>query len=83
VGEDFDGVVSGVTSFGVFVELENAIEGLIKIENLKGGKRKFVHDAKNYTLSDGKITYKLGQKLRITVAGINMGDKRAEFVLAR
>ncbi len=82
VGESFDGVVSGVTGFGVFVELENGIEGLIKLESLKIGKRKLVHDAKNYTLSDGRVTYKLGQKLKITVAGINMGEKRAEFVLA-
>ena len=83
VGEDFDGVVSGVTNFGVFVELENGIEGLIKIENLRTSKHKLIHDAKNYTLSDGKNTYKLGQSLKITVAGINMGDRKAEFVLAR
>lgn len=82
VGESFEGVISGVTNFGVFVELENAIEGLIKLESLKIGKRKLICDTKNYTLSDGKTTYKLGQKLKITVAGINMGDKRAEFVLA-
>lgn len=82
VGEDFEGVVSGVTGFGVFVELENGIEGLIKIENLKHGRTKFIYDAKSYTLSDGKTTYKIGQKLKITVAGINMGEKKAEFVLA-
>ncbi len=81
VGEEFEGVISGVTNFGVFVELENGIEGLIKIETLKGRKR-LILDAKNYTLSDGKTSYKLGHRLKIKVAGINLGDRRAEFVLA-
>ena len=65
----------------MFVELDNGVEGLIKIETLKVRKR-LVLDAKNYTLSDGKTTYKLGQELKIKVAGINLGDRRAEFVLA-
>ena len=80
VGEDFDGIVSGVTNFGVFVELDNGVEGLVKIETLKSRKR-LVLDAKSYTLSDGKTTYKLGQKVKIKVVGINTGDRRAEFVL--
>ena len=81
MGEEFTGIISGVTNFGVFVELDNGIEGLIKIETLRT-KRKLILDAKNYTLSDGKTTYKLGQELKIKVAGINVGDRRAEFVLA-
>ena len=82
VGEEFDGVISGVVNFGIFVELENAIEGLVKIENLPSKKR-LILDAKNYILSDGKTTYKLGQKVRIKVVGINLGDKRAEFLLLK
>jgi len=80
IGEQFDGVVSGVTNFGIFVELENGVEGLIKVENLKTRKR-LVHDAKNYTLSDGRTTYKLGQTVKIEVVGVNLGDRRAEFIL--
>ena len=81
IGEQFDGIISGVTNFGIFVELENGIEGLIKIENLKTRKR-LVLDAKNYTLSDGKTAYKLGQAVKIEVVGVNLGDRRAEFILA-
>ncbi len=80
VGEQFDGVISGVTGFGIFVELENGIEGIIKIENLRSKKR-LVYDQKTYTLSDGKIAYKLGQKVRIKVVGVNYGEKRAEFLI--
>lgn len=80
IGEEFDGVVSGVTGFGVFVELNCGVEGLVKIETLKG-KRKFIHDDKNYTLSDGKNTYKLGQKVKIKVAGVNISERKAEFIM--
>lgn len=80
VGEDFDGVISGVTGFGVFVELENGVEGIVKLENLKG-RRRLNYDKDNYTLSDGKTTYKLGQSVRIKVLGVNLGERRAEFAL--
>ena len=81
VGDEFDGVISGVTNFGVFVELANGIEGLIKLENLKI-KRRYTFDDKNYIITDGNRKYKLGQPLKIKVAGVNYGDRRAEFILA-
>ncbi len=80
VGEEFDAIVSGVTNFGVFAELENGIEGLIKIETIKA--RKWLkYDEKSYTLSDGKVTFRLGQSVKIKVVGVNIGERKAEFVL--
>ena len=81
VGEEFDGIVSGVMPFGVFVELNNGIEGLVKIETIKSKGKRFVHDQTNYILTDGKTTFKLGQKVRVKVAGVNISDRRAEFIL--
>ncbi len=81
VGEEFIGVVSGVTGFGVFVELENGIEGLAKIETLKFKGRRPIYDAKSFTLTDGRTTYKLGQTVSIKVAGVNVGERRAEFLI--
>jgi ribonuclease R len=81
VGEEFEGVVSGVTGFGVFVELQNGIEGLVRLDTIKMHGKKFVYDDKNYTLSDGKQAFRLGQKVKIKVAGVNVGERRAEFVL--
>ncbi len=78
-GEEFDGYISGVTAFGIFVELENGIEGLVKLQTLKGGK--YVFDSKKYMLSNGKNTYRLGEKVRIKVLGVNVIDKKAEFGL--
>lgn len=79
VGEEFSGVISGVVPSGIFVELENGVEGLVKIENLPG--KRYVCDKKSYTLSNGKSTFKLGQKIKIRVEGVNIVDKRAEFIL--
>lgn len=79
VGEEFDGIVSGVTGFGLFVELSSGVEGIIRLETLKG--KRYEVDQKNYTLSNGKYTYKLGQKVKIKVVGVNYGERRAEFML--
>ncbi len=79
VGCEFDGIVSGVMPFGIFVELENGVEGLVRIETMLG--KGYKCDKKAYTLTNGKYTYKLGQEVKIQVVGVNIIDKRAEFVL--
>jgi ribonuclease R len=79
VGEEFSAVVSGVTNFGVFCELENGIEGLCKLETLKG--KRYTFDEKSYSLSNGRETYKLGQSVKIKVAGVDFAQKKAEFLI--
>ena len=48
IGQEFDGVISGVTSFGIFTELENTVEGFTRIEDLPRGNYTF--DAKSFTV---------------------------------
>lgn len=79
-GEEFEGVVSGVINGGLFVELECGVEGLVRAETLGG--RKIVCDRDNYSLTAGKKTYRLGESVKIIVAGVNLADRRAEFVIA-
>ena len=79
VGKICDGIVSGVTSFGIFVELENTVEGIIKTENLIG--RGYNFDSESLTLSNKIITYKLGMPVKIVVAGVDYGTRRTEFLL--
>ncbi len=79
IGESFRGVISGVTNFGIFVELENTVEGLIRLETIHGGR--FELDETHYTLSDGERTYRLGESVEITVAGVDRATRRVEFVL--
>ena len=78
-GEEFDGIISGVKEFGLFVEIACGIEGKVRVETLAGKKYSF--NEKTYTLSNGRRTYRLGESVRIKVAGVNVITRRAEFIL--
>lgn len=80
LGEDFEGVVSGVTAFGIFVELPNTVEGLVRIENLPRDDYTFVEE--RYLLKGSRNSYKIGDKCAIKVAACNIGTRRVEFTLA-
>ena len=79
VGEEFDGVISGVANFGVFVELLNGVEGLIRIEDVKS-KGKPICDKESYTLTCGKTTYRLGQSVKIKVKEVNPSELKPRFI---
>lgn len=78
LGEEFEGVISGITAFGVFVELPNTCEGLVRIENIQGGL--FNYNEKMYTLSDGNISYTLGEKVKIKVVSADVSARKVGFV---
>lgn len=82
IGEKYDGIISGVTNFGMYVALENCIEGLVRLERIQGDY--FELDADNYRIigrGTGK-TYALGDKVKIKVFGVNVEDREIDFVLA-
>lgn len=81
IGEQYDGVVSGVTQFGMFVELENTVEGLIRFEDL--GDEYFDYDDQRKTLRGEKSnkTYRVGDKVRIEVKSADKTTRRIDFKL--
>ncbi len=79
IGEVYTGVISGVTSFGIFVELENTVEGIIRLESLPRGEYSF--DETSYTLSCNKFKYTLGDSVEIIVAGVDFASKKIDFEL--
>lgn len=83
VGETFNGFITGVTSFGLFVEIEeNGCEGLVSMYDLDDDFYYF--DEKNYRLvgqSNGKV-YNLGDELRVTVTRADLDKKQLDFMLA-
>ena len=81
LGESFEGVVSGVTAFGIFVELENTIEGRIRIEDLPEDDYTFVEE--RYLLRGKVHSYKIGDAMRVTVASCDIGTRRVDFVPAQ
>lgn len=80
-GEEFDGIISGVKEFGIFVELPCGVEGRIKTEDLPG--KRYRYNEKGFVLSNGINKYKLGDKVKIIVAGINLAARKAEFLIAK
>ncbi len=79
IGEVYSGVISGVTSFGIFVELENTVEGIIRLERLPRGE--YLFDESTYTLSCNKFTFSLGDRVDIMVAGVDFAIKKIDFEL--
>lgn len=81
VNEEFDGIITGVTDFGVFVGLENTCEGLLHIDQMQEGlyKSDEMISLKNY--STGQI-YTLGDKIRVKVMGSNVNSGKIDFTLA-
>ena len=77
VGEIYEGVVSGATNFGVFVELPNTVEGMCSMENLPTDNYVFIE--KLYKLSGTKHDYQLGQKVRVMVDSVNLRKRQINF----
>ena len=79
IGHEFDAVISGVTPFGVFCELENTVEGFTPLECLP--RANYVFDKNTFSLSSPKHTFKLGERVRIGVMGIDLSARRTEFII--
>lgn len=77
IGEEFSGVISGVTSFGIFVELDNTCEGFVSMSDLPDDEYDFVSG--QFKIVGTKNTYELGQAVNIVVIGAYPIDKRVDF----
>ena len=79
IGEEYDGVISSITSFGVFVELENTVEGMIRFDKL--GNEYFIYDEDRKTLlgEKTKTMYHIGDKIRIRVIRADKNLRQIDF----
>ncbi len=80
IGNEYEGVISGVTEWGLYVELPNTVEGLVHISKLPGY---YVYDEDNYELKpDGKgKTYALGQTVNVIVDSVDEAMRTIDFVI--
>ena len=81
IGEEFDGVISGVMEWGIFVELPNTVEGLVRVTELKDDYYHFYEETYEMV---GEVTnkrYKLGQKVRIRVEETDKVMRTIDFSL--
>ncbi|MEY4210759.1 MAG: hypothetical protein RLZ92_1140 [Pseudomonadota bacterium] len=82
IGEEFTGIISAVTSFGFFVELQSIyVEGLVHIASLR--QDYFLFDAASHRLYGERtgVRYRLGDSVKIKVVRVNLDDKKIDFEL--
>lgn len=82
VGETFEGVISGVTSWGMYVELPNTIEGMVRVADIPGDYYYFEEEKYQMVGEHTHKTYKLGQKLRVTLDAVDKILRTIDFVIA-
>ncbi len=79
LGEEFDAVISGVTGFGIFCELDNTIEGIVPLEDLPKDEYEYFED--KFLLKGAKNKFRLGDKVKIKVVDCDLGRLRVIFKL--
>ena len=82
VGDEFEAVISNVTSFGIFVRLENTVEGLISFDNINDLDY-YIYDDKKHRLlgkETGK-TFKIGDKLKVKLIRADIKLKEIDFMI--
>ena len=82
IGEEYDGVISGVTAFGMFVELPNGVEGLVHISSLMDDYYEYYEERYALVGTHSGHTYRLGDKVRIEVLQVNISDVSIDFIMA-
>ena len=82
IGEEYTGIISSITSFGIFVELENTVEGLIRFENL--GNEYFIYDDAHKIIRGEHTnkTYQIGDTMKIRVIAANKELRQIDFAPA-
>ena len=78
IGKEFPAVVSGVSSYGLFAELPNTIEGFIPIESIPGS---FECIPERFLLKGSRESYSIGDTLRIKVVDVDFYRRRAVFTI--
>lgn len=81
LGETFPGTISGVTSFGLFVELDNTVEGLVHVSTMTDDYYQFLENKLALIGQHTKKMYKLGDRVMVQVARVNTAERQIDFEL--
>ena len=79
IGDSFDGVISGITAWGIYVELPNTIEGMVHVNDLYGDY--FIYDEKKYEMTGEHtgVSYTLGQRVKVMCIGTDKIQRTINF----
>jgi len=79
VGEEFSGIISGITGFGFFVELDNTVEGLVHVKNMDDDYYHYDESVQAMIGERTKNMYRLGDEVRIKVSRVSLEDRELDF----
>ena len=82
IGEVYDGVICGITQWGIYVELPNTVEGLIHVSSLAGDYFYYDEEACEMVGKETGASYKLGQRVTIQVKGVDQLARTVDFVFS-
>ena len=82
IGEEYDGVISGVTKWGVYVELENTVEGLVHVADMRDDHYEFIEQSYEMLGERTGRTYKLGEKVKVRVIDADKIQRTVNFEFA-
>ena len=82
IGEIYEGVISGITSWGMYVELPSTVEGLIHVSNLYDDRYYYQEESHEMVGVDTGTVYKLGQSIQVRVLGADKQTRTIDFVPA-
>lgn len=82
IGEVFEGVISGITAWGIYVELPNTVEGMIHVSRLAGDFYYYREESYEMAGRDTGRCFKLGQKIKVLVNDVDRMAKSINFILA-
>lgn len=80
IGKEFDGIITSMTGFGMFISLENGVEGLVSLHNMIGY---YYYDSTTMTYSNGKTTYKLGDKVKVVCVDADRNTRKVDFLFRK
>ena len=83
IGEEYEGIISSVVPFGMFVELKNLVEGLVHIDDLEGDKYTYNEETFSITGAKDKRGYRLGDKVKVIVKAANKEAKTIDFTIKK
>lgn len=81
IGEEYPAVISGVTSFGLFVELDNMVEGLVHVTNLMDDFYEYDENKLSLTGRHTRRSFRIGDSVKVRLEHVNLDERRLDFEL--
>ncbi|MBQ7307175.1 MAG: RNB domain-containing ribonuclease, partial [Clostridia bacterium] len=79
IGEEYEGTINGTIDGGIFVELDNTVEGFVSVNDLPGYN--YSHNENRHLLTNGNNTYQMGDRIWVKVESVDMARRKINFVL--